>query len=97
MGQISRKGTLQTQLHASFAGFEREGKKARSTLLTEKRAENILLDLDQIKFRNAKELNQLTNRHETLVPRPLDPSAGLELSCSQSVDFRTMLRELDNL
>lgn len=97
MGQISRKGTIHTQLQASFAGFEREGKKVRSTLLTEKRADNILLDLDQIKSRNAKELKQLTNRHETLVPRPPDASEGIELSCSQSLDFRMMLRELDNL
>ena len=97
MGQISRKGTLHTQLHASFAGFERDSKKVRSTLLTEKRADNILLDLDQIKSRNAKELKQLTNRHETLVPKAPDAAEGLELSGTQSLDFRMMLRELDNL
>jgi hypothetical protein len=51
MTQISKKGTLTVPPPLFAASFHRDTKK-----LTEKRAYNILLDLDQIRNRNARDI-----------------------------------------
>lgn len=64
MTQISKKGTLTVPPPAFTSSFQREAKKLTSNVLNAKRADNILLDLNEVRDRNAKALLHMTNRHE---------------------------------
>ncbi len=66
LGQISKHGTLRTNQCRPLV--ELDSKKAHSSILTEKRADNIILDLAQIKRKNAQEISHLShfsNRRQT--------------------------------
>lgn len=65
MTQLSKKGTLITP-HPLTTSFQHESKK-----LTEKRAYNILLDLNQIKSKNAREMEHISHRYDDSPTSPL--------------------------
>lgn len=67
MTQISKKGTLTVPPPVFAASLQREAKKHTSTL-TVKRADNILLDLNEVRDRNAKALLQFSH-HGQDTPR----------------------------
>jgi hypothetical protein len=66
MTQVSKKGTLTAPPPALTASFPRDAKK-----LTEKRAYNILLDLQQIRDKNAKTTEHMAHFSQRIDDSPL--------------------------
>jgi ABC-type Fe3+/spermidine/putrescine transport system ATPase subunit len=107
MTQMTKKGTLTSPPHAFVASFHQDSNKLKSTVLTEKRADNILFNLNEIRNKNAKDMQHITNRYDSpqkrrddylaTVIEHLPPSTSvlcqnILVEGSFSEDFRRMLK-----